>query len=106
MSGDGLCAARGAPSCGGTGEGCSVEKVSGAVADWVDQVGQFLAVLQRALEQSRPNDDASPEVRALAAQLPAQIRQCRAQVPNPEMIRTWVKTRAAEGVGEAVAAGA
>ena len=54
--------------------------------------GRFLAVLQAALEQSRPREDASPEVRALSNQLPALIRQCRAQVPTPEMIHTWVKT--------------
>jgi hypothetical protein len=69
----------------------SVDKVSGAVSDWVEQVGRFLGVLQVALEESRPRDDASAEVRALCGQLPALIRQCRAQVPTPEMIRTWVK---------------
>lgn len=74
-----------------TGPG-GVAEVSGAVATWVEQVGRFLAVLQAALEQSRPREDASPEVRALSNQLPALIRQCRAQVPTPEMIHTWVKT--------------
>ena len=69
-------------------------EVSGAVADWVEQVGRFLGVVQAALEQSRPREDASAEVRALAPQLPALIRQCRAQVPTPEMIRTWVQTLA------------
>ena len=70
----------------------SVDKVAGAVTDWVDQLGRFLGVVQAALEQSRPSEDASAEVRALSAQLPALVRQCRAQVPTPEMIRTWVKT--------------
>ena len=69
-----------------------VAQVSGAVSEWVEQVGRFLAVLQAAVEQSRPKDDATAEVRALSGQLPALIRQCRAQVPTPEMIRTWVKS--------------
>jgi hypothetical protein len=68
------------------------EQVSDAVAAWVEQVGRFLGVLQAALEQSDPRDDASAEVRALSGQLPALIRQCRAQVPTPEMIRTWVRS--------------
>ena len=76
---------------GGTA-GTGITEVSGAVAEWVEQVGRFLGVIQLALEQSRPNDDASAEMRALSGQLPALIRQCRAQVPTPEMIRTWVKT--------------
>lgn len=88
MSGEGLCTVR---LCGGTAEDVSVDKVSGAVTEWVDQVARFLGVLQVALEQSRPRDDASEEVRALAGQLPALVRQCRAQVPTPEMIRTWVR---------------
>jgi len=73
------------------------EQVSDAVAAWVEQVGRFLGVIQVALEQSDPRDDASAEVRALSGQLPALIRQCRAQVPTPEMIRTWVKTLSEEG---------
>ena len=71
-----------------------VVEVSGAVTDWVQQVGQFLGVVQAALEQSRPREDATAEVKALSLQLPALIRQCRAQVPTPEMIRTWVQTLA------------
>ena len=90
MSGDG---SYGAHACAeAPSESASIDRVSGAVADWVDQMGRFLGVLQVALEQSRPSDDASAEVRALSGQLPALIRQCRAQVPTPEMIRTWVKT--------------
>ena len=78
---------------GGAATGlASVDKVAGAVTDWVDQLGRFLGVVQVALEQSNPREDASAEVRALSAQLPALVRQCRAQVPTPEMIRTWVKT--------------
>jgi hypothetical protein len=87
----------------GAGAGTGIAEVSGAVAQWVEQVGRFLGVLQVALEQSRPSDDASAEVRALSGQLPALIRQCRAQVPTPEMIRTWVKTltddKVPQGVG-------
>ena len=89
---------------GGGTPGTGIAEVSGAVAEWVEQVGRFLGVLQVALEQSRPNDDASAEMRALSGQLPALIRQCRAQVPTPEMIRTWVKTLTEDklplGVGE------
>src|SRR3982751_5669309 len=76
---------------GGT-PGTGIAEVSGAVTEWVEQVSRFLGVLQVALEQSRPNEDASAEMRALSGQLPALIRQCRAQVPTPEMIRTWVKS--------------
>jgi hypothetical protein len=75
-----------------------VAEVSGAVAAWVEQVGQFLGVVQATLEQSRPREDATAEVRAVAGQLPALIRQCRAQVPTPDMIHTWVQTLA-EGRG-------
>src|SRR5690349_19652196 len=75
-----------------------VAEVSGAVAAWVEQMGQFLGVVQAALEQSRPREDATAEVRAVAGQLPALIRQCRAQVPTPDMIHTWVQTLA-EGRG-------
>src|SRR5688500_12945566 len=70
----------------------SVDKVAGAVTDWVYQLCRFLGVVQAALEQPRPREDASAEVQPLSAQLPALVRQCRAQVPTPEMIRTWVKT--------------
>ena len=69
-----------------------------AVTDWVDQLGRFLGIVQAALEQSRPREDASAEMQALSAQLPALVRQCRAQVPTPEMIRTWVKTLSNENV--------
>ena len=75
-----------------------VAEVSGAVSDWVEQVGRFLGVVQAALEQSHPREDATAEVRALVGQLPALIRQCRAQVPTPDMIHTWVQTLA-EGRG-------
>ena len=75
-----------------------IAEVSGAVAAWVEQVGQFLGVVQATLEQSRPREDATAEVRAVAGQLPALIRQCRAQVPTPDMIHTWVQTLA-EGRG-------
>jgi hypothetical protein len=84
----------------------SVDQVSGAVAEWVDNVGRFLGVLQVALEESRPRDDASPEVRALSGQLPALIRQCRAQVPTPEMIRIWVKSLSDDEPQQSVAADA
>ena len=85
----------GIPGVGVAGAGAAgpdVAEVSGAVSQWVEQVGRFLGVLQAALEQSRPREDATAEVRALSGQLPALIRQCRAQVPTPDMIRTWVKT--------------
>ena len=75
----------------------STEQVSWEVAEWVQELGRFLGVVQAALEQSRPKDDASDEVRALSGQLPALIRQCRAQVPTPEMIRTWVKAVSSGG---------
>jgi hypothetical protein len=68
--------------------------VSVAVNTWVEHVGQFLAVLQKTLEETRPNEDASAEVRALVGQLPAIVRECRAQVPTPEMIRTWIRSLA------------
>ena len=87
----------------GTGAGAGVAHVSGAVSEWVEQVGRFLGVLQAALEQSRPREDATAEVRALSGQLPALIRQCRAQVPTPDMIRTWVKTVSEHPAGEATA---
>jgi hypothetical protein len=108
MSGDGLCGrhtgtavsstispvvpAAIASGVSGESSAAPVETVSNAVAEWVEQVGRFLGVLQLALEQSHPRDDATAEVRALSGQLPALIRQCRAQVPTPEMIRTWVKS--------------
>lgn len=96
MSGDGLYMAH--PCIGASLEPASVDQVAGAVAEWVDEVGRFLGVLQVALEESRPTDDASAEVRALAGQLPALIRQCRAQVPTPEMIRIWVRTLSEKSV--------
>ena len=103
MSGEGLCAHQ---RRGGVAEVISVDKVSGAVAEWVDQVGRFLSVLQVAIEQSRPKDDATAEVRALSVQLPAMIRECRAQVPTPEMIRIWVKSLSGEDSEQPVGAGA
>jgi len=69
-----------------------IRDVSVAVSQWVEQVGKFLGVVQATLEQSRPREDATAEVLAVAGQLPALIRQCRAQVPTPEMIQTWVQT--------------
>jgi hypothetical protein len=74
------------------GGGTEVAEVSGAVSNWIEQVGLFLGVVQAALEQSRPREDATAEVRAMVGDLPALIRQCRAQVPTPEMIHTWVKS--------------
>lgn len=97
MNGDGL---RAGHACADAPpEPASVDQVSGAVAQWADQLGQFLGIVQVALEQSSPRDDASAEVRALSGQLPALVRQCRAQVPTPEMIRTWVKSLSEEGAG-------
>ena len=84
----------------------SADKVSWEVAEWVEQLGRFLGVVQTALEQSKPKDDATEEVRALSGQLPAMIRQCRAQVPTPEMIRTWVKAVSEGGPEARVAADA
>ena len=72
--------------------GGEVAEVSVAVTQWVEQVGLFLGVVQAALEQSRPREDATAEVRAVVGELPALIRQCRAQVPTPEMIHTWVQS--------------
>ena len=91
----------------GGGESAAVETVSEAVSEWVGQVGRFLGMIQVALEQSRPKEDASAEVRALSGQLPALIRQCRAQVPTPAMIRTWVKTLSddSDPVGSPVGSG-
>ena len=117
MSGEGLSYVRAA---GRDGAGCAhvagddpdaskaapAELVSGAVAEWVDQLGRFLGVVQVALEESRPRDDASAEVRALAGQLPALVRQCRAQLPTPEMIRTWVKTLSDDAACAPAAVGA
>src|SRR5689334_5617340 len=40
----------------GAGTGTGIAEVSGAVAQWVEQVGRFLGVLQVALEQSRPSE--------------------------------------------------
>jgi hypothetical protein len=100
MNGEVLCGAgRGqvvrplATGLAGAAPGDVVE-VSVAVSAWVEQVGRFLGVVQAALEQSRPTDDATAEVRAVVGQLPALIRECRAQVPTPEMIHTWVQTLA------------
>ena len=95
MNGEGLraaCVVAGPPA-----ERQSIDNVSVAVAGWVDEVSRFLGLLQTAIEESRPKDDASAEVRALVSQLPALIRQCRAQVPTPEMIRTWVKSLSTDG---------
>lgn len=105
MSGDGLCGVQScaeacADECAAVAAGpVSVDQVSGAVSEWVDEVGRFLGVLQVAIEESSPRADASAEVRALAGQLPALIRQCRAQVPTPEMIRTWVRSVSGDGAG-------
>ena len=123
MSGDGVCVVRPraeayaeacADECAAvsavgavsavSGERVPVDQVSGAVSEWVDQVGRFLGVLQVAIEESSPRADASAEVRALAGQLPALIRQCRAQVPTPEMIRTWVKSVSGDGAGSVMSA--
>jgi hypothetical protein len=98
MNGDGVRTVRVAGGLPAEQE--SAECVSVAVAEWVDEVGRFLGVLQTAIEESRPKEDASAEVRALVGQLPALIRQCRAQVPTPDMIRTWVKSLSREEAAE------
>ena len=72
--------------------GGEAAEVSVAVTQWVEQVRLFLGVVQAALEQSDPREDATAEVRAVVGELPALIRQCRAQVPTPDMIHTWVQT--------------
>jgi hypothetical protein len=105
MSGAGLRTAHARVVPDGAPGGVPIDQVSGAVAEWVDQVGRFLGVLQVALEESRPKDDASAEVRALSGQLPALIRQCRAQVPTPEMIRIWVKSLSDEPSSQPAGAG-
>lgn len=98
MSGDG---ADGATAvAGGEVDHSQLDQVTGAVTEWVDQVGRFLGVLQVTLEECRPKEDASAEVRAMAGQLPALIRQCRAQVPTPEMIRAWVKSLSRQAPAE------
>ena len=104
MSGDGVFPGR---TCAESpSEPVSSDQVAWAVAEWVDQVGRFLGVLQAAVEQSSPRDDATAEVRAVSGQLPAMIRQCRAQVPTPDMIRIWVKSVSEEPVASPVGADA
>ena len=104
MNGDGVCPGRACAEA--APEPVSADQVAWAVAEWVDQVGRFLGVLQAAVEQSSPRDDATAEVRAVSGQLPAMIRQCRAQVPTPEMIRIWVKSVSEESASHPVAADA
>ena len=102
MNGDLVCRAAEPGVRGGDGgmytpSTSATAEVSVAVNTWVEQVSQFLGVLQKALEETRPKEDASAEVRALVGQLPAIIRECRAQVPTPDMIRTWVRSLAEAG---------
>jgi len=69
----------------------AIAEVSGGVSQWLAETAALLALLQQTIEHVQPNQQAAPEVRQLIAQLPALVRQCRAQVPTPEMVQTWVR---------------
>lgn len=80
----------GEPGVGGAGQ------VSTAVSGWLVDVGKLLQCVQLVVENATPARDAPPEVGMLLPQLPAMIRQCRAQVPTGDMVAVWVRSLAAE----------
>jgi len=82
----------GEPGVGGAGQ------VSTAVSEWLVDVGKLLQCVQLVVEHARPARDAPPEVGMLLPQLPAMIRQCRAQVPTDDMVAVWVRSLAAESI--------
>jgi tRNA U34 5-carboxymethylaminomethyl modifying GTPase MnmE/TrmE len=65
--------------------------ISSDVSAWLRELSALLGQVQVALEHVQPREGTSADVRELIDQLPAQIRQCRSQVPCEEMIRTWVR---------------
>ena len=66
------------------------DDVEAGVTAWVEQAAELLRITQGMLEglqqSGRP-----PGPGELAAILPL-VRECRAQTPNPETVRTWVRT--------------
>jgi hypothetical protein len=68
----------------------AVAEVSGSVSAWLADTSAFLGMLQETLQHVRPTDDAGADVNRRLAQLPVLLRQCRSQIPTPEMIQTWV----------------
>ena len=65
--------------------------ISSDVSAWLRELSALLGQVQTALEHVQPRQGMPADVRELIEQLPAQIRQCRSQVPDEEMIRTWVR---------------
>jgi hypothetical protein len=69
----------------------AVAEVCGGVSGWLSDTSALLSALQDAVEQMVPRESAGNEARQLMAQLPILLRQCRSQVPTPDMVRTWVR---------------
>lgn len=66
-------------------------RIADTVAQWLGDTSRLLQCVQQALEHAEAADGAPPEAAALLSSLPPLIRECRTQVPTPEMIQVWVK---------------
>ena len=65
--------------------------VSNEISKWIERTAELLCDVQAVLEHVQPDSAAPQPARDLLGCLPARLRQCRAQVPTPEMVQTWVR---------------
>ena len=75
---------------GGGGAPGPVDEIAAVLEHWLADVSSLLDRLQKALEQA--HDLASGAEREELGALLASLRECRASVPEPQMIRAWLKS--------------
>ena len=86
----------GGPGSGPTGSGSGsggpsdpVDQIGVALYSWVIDVRDLMEELQKTLEKD--HGAATGEEQRELAGLLVRLRQCRAKVPGPEMIRAWLQ---------------
>ena len=69
-----------------------VTEMATVTSAWLRDVGQLLRWAETVIEHSQLVGDAPADVKALVPLMLPMIRQCRSQVPTPEMIEAWLRS--------------
>ena len=76
-------------SSGSHGGGGHADHIAAVLDRWLADVARLLDQLQKVLEQAHEN--ATGDERNELSALLASLRECRSQVPDPQMIQAWLK---------------
>lgn len=74
---------------GGSGPPNPLNRIGVAVDKWVVSVRALLEDVQKTLEHA--HDSAVGEDRRDLSRLLARVRECRAEVPGPDMVAVWLR---------------